>query len=142
MARPERYVEGRGGWARGGGRGADSGPVRRPAMAGVVASAARAAGRGVPHGAEGVCVTPGGDIVIISPDGVIWDLPAGRPESGRVLVRSVWRAEVELRPWEARFEIADRRVVAPAAVADALSLGSHPFAAIIRRELAEAALTT
>ncbi|HEX9352624.1 MAG TPA: NUDIX domain-containing protein [Streptosporangiaceae bacterium] len=125
-----------------------------------MASAARAAGRGVPHGAEGVCVTPGGDIVIISPDGVIWDLPAGRPEpgetweqtlrremdeeacatvtgarllgftrgqcrtgpeSGRVLVRSVWRAEVELRPWEARFEIADRRVVAPAAVADALS---------------------
>src|SRR6266542_1671044 len=148
-------------------------------MAGVVASAARAAGRGVPHGAEGVCVTPGGDIVVISPDGTIWDLPAGRPEPGengeqtlrremdeeacatvtgtrllgftrgqcvtgpdrgRVLVRSVWRADVELRPWEARFEIADRRVVAPAAVTDALSLGSHPFAAIIRRELAEAAL--
>jgi hypothetical protein len=64
------------------------------------------------------------------------------PERGRVLVRSVWRAEVELRPWEARFEIADRRVVAPAAVADALSLGSHPFAAIIRRELAEAVLIT
>jgi hypothetical protein len=49
-----------------------------------------------------------------------------------VLVRSVWRAEVELRPWEARFEIADRRVVTPAAVEEALSLGSHPFAAIIR----------
>jgi hypothetical protein len=31
--------------------------------------------------------------------------------------------------------------VAPTAVEDALSLGSHPFAAIIRRELAEAALT-
>ncbi len=125
-------------------------------------------------------MTPGGDIVVISPDGVIWDLPAGRPEPGenweqtlrremdeeacatvtgarllgftrgqcltgpergRVLVRSVWRADVELRPWEARFEIADRRVVGPAAVTDALSLGSHPFAAIIRRELAEAALT-
>jgi hypothetical protein len=57
-----------------------------------------------------------------------------------VLVRSVWRAEVELRPWEARFEIADRRVVPPAAVGEALSLGSHPFAAIIRRGLAEAAL--
>jgi hypothetical protein len=27
-------------------------------------------------------------------------------------------------------------------VEDALSLGSHPFAAIIRRELAEATLTT
>jgi ADP-ribose pyrophosphatase YjhB (NUDIX family) len=136
---------------------------------------------GTPHGAGGVCVTADGDIVVISPDGVIWDLPAGRPEpgesceetlrremdeeacatvigarllgftrgqcltgpeSGRVLVRSVWRADVELRPWEARFEIADRRVVAPAAVEDALSLGSHPFAVIIRRELQEAALTT
>jgi ADP-ribose pyrophosphatase YjhB (NUDIX family) len=134
---------------------------------------------GIPHGAEGICVTAGGDVVVISPDGVIWDLPAGRPEpgesweetlrremdeeacatvtaarllgftrgqcltgpeTGRVLVRSVWRAEVELRPWEARFEIADRRVVPAAAVDDALSLGSHPFAAIIRRELAEAQL--
>jgi hypothetical protein len=116
-------------------------------------------------------VTSGGDVVVISPDGTIWDLSAGRPEPsesweqtlhremdeeacatvlaarllgftcgqcvtgperGRVLVRSVWRADVELRPWEARFEIVDRRVVAPAVVGDALSLGSHPFAAIIR----------
>jgi ADP-ribose pyrophosphatase YjhB (NUDIX family) len=136
---------------------------------------------GTPHGAEGVCVTAAGDIVVISPDGTIWDLPAGRPEPGetweetlrremdeeacatitgarllgftrgqcvtgpergRVLVRSVWRADVDPRPWEARFEIAARRVVAPISVEDALSLGSHPFAAIIRRELAEAALTT
>jgi hypothetical protein len=34
------------------------------------------------------------------------------PERGLILVRSVWRADVELRPWQARFEIADRRVVA------------------------------
>jgi ADP-ribose pyrophosphatase YjhB (NUDIX family) len=134
---------------------------------------------GTPHGAEGVCVTADGDVVLITPDGRIWDLPAGRPEPGesweqtlrremdeeacatvvgarllgftrgqcltgpergRVIVRSVWRAEVELRPWEARFEITGRRVVAPAAVAEALSLGTHPFAAIIRRELHEAAL--
>jgi hypothetical protein len=54
----------------------------------------------------------------------------------------VWRAEVELRPWEARFEITGRRVVAPAAVEEALSLGTHPFAAVIRRELREAALIT
>jgi ADP-ribose pyrophosphatase YjhB (NUDIX family) len=136
---------------------------------------------GTPHGAEGVCVTADGDLVVISPDGTIWDLPAARPEPGEsweqtlrremdeeacatvagvrllgftrgqcltgpergtVLVRSVWRAEVELRPWEALFEIADRRVVPPDAVEEALSLGSHPFAAIIRRELAEAALIT
>lgn len=49
------------------------------------------------------------------------------PERGLVLVRSVWRADVELRLREARFEIARRRVVAPAAVKDALSLDSHPF---------------
>jgi hypothetical protein len=36
------------------------------------------------------------------------------------------------------FETADRRIVAPAAVEDALSLASHPFAAFIRRELQEA----
>ncbi|HEV3293869.1 MAG TPA: NUDIX domain-containing protein [Streptosporangiaceae bacterium] len=133
---------------------------------------------GTPHGGEGVCVTADGDIVVISPDGTIWDLPAGRPEPGdsweqtlrremdeeacatvvsarllgvtrgqcvagpergRVLVRSVWRADVELRPWEVRFEIAERRVVAPGAVEDALSLGSQPFAPFIRRELQEAA---
>jgi 8-oxo-dGTP pyrophosphatase MutT (NUDIX family) len=35
-----------------------------------------------PHGGEGVCVTADGDIVVISPDGMIWDLPAGRPEPG------------------------------------------------------------
>lgn len=136
---------------------------------------------GIPHGAEGVCVTAAGDIVLVSPDGTIWDLPAGRPEPGesweqtlaremdeeacatilaarllgftrgertagpergRVLVRSVWQADVQPRPWEARFEIVDRRVDAPAAVEDALSLDSHPFAAIIRRELQEAALIT
>ena len=51
----------------------------------------------------------------------------------------VWRADVELRPWEARFEIAGRGVAGPVAVT--LSHGSHPFAVIIRRELAEAALT-
>ncbi len=146
-------------------------------MARVVASAARAPD-GTPHGAEGVCVTAGGDIVVISPDGTIWDLPASRPEPGesweqtlrreldeeacatvirarllgftrgqcvagpergRVLVRSVWRADIELRPWQARFEIAGRRVVAPAAVEEALSLGAQPFAPFIRRELQEAA---
>jgi hypothetical protein len=54
----------------------------------------------------------------------------------------VWRADVELGPWQARFEIADRRVVTPDSVEEALSLGSNPFAAIIRCELAEAALNT
>src|SRR5437867_1669178 len=33
------------------------------------------------------------------------------PEAGRLLVRSIWRAEVQLKPWKPRFEIAHRRVV-------------------------------
>jgi ADP-ribose pyrophosphatase YjhB (NUDIX family) len=132
---------------------------------------------GTPHGAEGVCVTGHGDVVLVSRDGAVWDLPAGRPEPGetwedtlrremseeacatvvtarllgfvqgscvggpergRVLVRSMWRADVELGPWEPRFEIPHRRVVAPADVADQLTLGIHPFALVIRRELLEA----
>jgi len=132
---------------------------------------------GIPHGAEGVCVTPDGDVVLISHDGQAWDLPAGRPEPGeswedtlrremleeacatvvtarllgfvrgecvaghelgRVLVRSMWRADVELGPWEPRFEIPHRRVVAPADLAPVFA--EHPFAAIIRRELDEAGL--
>jgi ADP-ribose pyrophosphatase YjhB (NUDIX family) len=133
---------------------------------------------GIPHGAEGVCVTPDGNVVLISPDGELWDLPAGRPEPGetwedtlrremlkeacatvvaarllgfvrgecvagaergRVLVRSIWRADVELGPWRPLYEIPHRRVVAPADVES--QLGAHPFARFIRRELAEAAVT-
>src|SRR6266700_466996 len=33
------------------------------------------------------------------------------PEECRVLVRSIWRAQVELLPWKPRFEISHRRVV-------------------------------
>ena len=33
------------------------------------------------------------------------------PEAGLVLVRSVWRGEVEVLPWAPRFEIPHRRVV-------------------------------
>jgi ADP-ribose pyrophosphatase YjhB (NUDIX family) len=35
---------------------------------------------GTPHGAAGICITASGGIVMISPDGIQWDLPAGRPE--------------------------------------------------------------
>jgi hypothetical protein len=100
-----------------------------------MASAARAPD-GTPHGAEGRRATVTGARLL----GFTCGQCLTGPERGTVLVRSVWRADVELRPWEARFEIADRRVVPPGAVEEALSLGSHPFAAIIRRELAEAAL--
>ena len=60
------------------------------------------------------------------------------PENGLVLVRSIWRAEVELGPWDPRFEIRHRRLVAPSDLADALGLATHPFAPILRRALREA----
>ena len=61
------------------------------------------------------------------------------PEKGLVLVRSIWRAEVELMPWEPRFEIAQRRVV------PATDLLSHLWVEeglepIYHRALAEAGL--
>ncbi len=50
------------------------------------------------------------------------------PELGLVLVRSLWRAEVELAPWEPRFEIPHRRVVAATEVWDHLARGGLPRA--------------
>ncbi len=60
------------------------------------------------------------------------------PERGRVLVRSVWRADVEVGSWEPRFEIPYRQVVA--AVDVLATVGPHPYAPIIRRALREAGL--
>jgi ADP-ribose pyrophosphatase YjhB (NUDIX family) len=36
------------------------------------------------------------------------------PEAGLVLVRSIWRAEVEVLPWQADFEVAERGFFSPA----------------------------
>jgi ADP-ribose pyrophosphatase YjhB (NUDIX family) len=135
---------------------------------------------GLAHGAEGVCVTADGAVVLISTDGKLWDMPAGRPEpgetwedtlrremleeacatvvgarllgftrgecvegheQGRVLVRSMWRADVELGPWDPRFEIPYRRVVPAADVARELAVDDNPFAAFLRRELHEAGIS-
>jgi ADP-ribose pyrophosphatase YjhB (NUDIX family) len=131
--------------------------------------------RGTPHGAEAVCVAAG-RIVVVSPDGRRWGLPAGRPEPGErwvdtmrrevaeeacaevtdcrllgfsrglcvrgpqeglVLVRSMWRAEVRLAPWEPEFEMAHRRLLPVEAAFGALSFpeGLGPFN---RRLFAEA----
>lgn len=38
------------------------------------------------------------------------------PQTGKVLVRSIWRAEVILEPWAPEYEIVARRCVAPAEV--------------------------
>jgi 8-oxo-dGTP pyrophosphatase MutT (NUDIX family) len=49
---------------------------------------------GRPHGAAGVCVTRGDQLVLISHDGVLWGFPAGRPEGAEdaeeTLRREVW----------------------------------------------------
>lgn len=62
---------------------------------------------------------------------------AGR-QSGTVLVRSIWRADVTLDPWDPRHEIPFRRVVASAEVDRVLEMARHPFAPIVRRALREA----
>jgi ADP-ribose pyrophosphatase YjhB (NUDIX family) len=63
------------------------------------------------------------------------------PEHGRVLVRSIWRADVELQAWEPRFEIQHRRLV------PARELLSHlwmevGFEPLYHRVLIEAAILT
>jgi ADP-ribose pyrophosphatase YjhB (NUDIX family) len=61
------------------------------------------------------------------------------PEKGLVLVRSVWRAEVDLLPWEPRFEIAHRRVVPTDELLSNLWM-ENGFEPIYHRALREAAL--
>ena len=109
-----------------------------------------AAPDGTPHGSAAICLTAPGEAVLVSEDGVVWDLPGGRPEGGEdwratldrevheeacaevvdatllgfsrgecvegaqvgtVLVRSLWRASVQLLPWDPRHEITARRLV-------------------------------
>ncbi len=61
------------------------------------------------------------------------------PEKGLVLVRSVWRAEVEVMRWEPRFEIAHRRVVRTDELPSNLWM-EKGFEPIYHRALTEAAL--
>ena len=61
------------------------------------------------------------------------------PQAGQILVRSLWRAEIELAPWEPRFEVTHRRTVTPAAVIDRLTMADG-LARIVSRALREAAL--
>lgn len=61
------------------------------------------------------------------------------PEKDLVLVRSIWRAEVDLMLWEPRFEIADRRVVRADELLSNLWM-EDGFEPIYHRALSEAAL--
>jgi 8-oxo-dGTP pyrophosphatase MutT (NUDIX family) len=104
---------------------------------------------GRPHGIAAVCLA-GAEVILISRDGIDWDLPGGRPKRGEkavdtlrrevreetcatvtksrllgfttgtclsgpqrgtTLVRSLWRAEVDVGEWRPEFEIAHRRIV-------------------------------
>lgn len=61
------------------------------------------------------------------------------PEAGLILVRSIWRGEVEILPWEPRFEIAHRRIVPAADVLDAMEI-EPGWAPVFRRAALEAGL--
>jgi hypothetical protein len=56
-----------------------------------------------------------------------------------VLVRSIWRAEVDLMRWEPRFEVTHRRLVHTAELLSNLWV-EEGFEPIYRRALKEAAL--
>ncbi|HEY2520513.1 MAG TPA: NUDIX domain-containing protein, partial [Streptosporangiaceae bacterium] len=57
-------------------------------------------------------------------------------EAGRVLVRSIWRAEVRLRPWAPEFEIPFRKVVPVRELAEQLWMedGAEPIYSRAARE--------
>jgi ADP-ribose pyrophosphatase YjhB (NUDIX family) len=62
------------------------------------------------------------------------------PQRGLVLVRSIWRADVQLKPWEPRFEMSHRRLV-PADEALRLTIVAEPrMAPFYRRFFLEADL--
>ena len=61
------------------------------------------------------------------------------PEKDRVLVRSIWRAEVQLLPGKPSFEIADRRVVPVHELLSQLWM-EDGFESIYHRALTEAGL--
>ena len=50
---------------------------------------------GRPHGASAVCITPDGDVLLVSQDGKSWDLPGGRPEAGEDLRETLDREVLE-----------------------------------------------
>ena len=52
---------------------------------------------GIPNGAEGVSVSAGSDIVLISSGGRIWNLPAARPEPGKSSEQTL-RREMDEEP--------------------------------------------
>jgi 8-oxo-dGTP pyrophosphatase MutT (NUDIX family) len=64
----------------------------------------------------------------------------GGHEAGLILVRSYWRAEVEIEPWEPRFEIEHRRIVPGAQAREYVRDPDGAATRISLRALTEAAL--
>jgi ADP-ribose pyrophosphatase YjhB (NUDIX family) len=64
------------------------------------------------------------------------------PEAGLVLVRSMWRAEVRLRGWAPRFEIAHRRLVPAHEALASVVIADPEVGPIYRRLFAEAGFST
>jgi ADP-ribose pyrophosphatase YjhB (NUDIX family) len=62
------------------------------------------------------------------------------PEAGLVLVRALWRAEIELLDWLPRFETTGRRAEPPARAWDILHAANPDTAPLLRRWFAEAGL--
>lgn len=62
----------------------------------------------------------------------------GGPECGLVLVRSYWLAEAAVEPWEPRFEIAHRTVIARADAAERVRDPDDAATRISQRALVEA----
>lgn len=50
---------------------------------------------GCDHGAAAVCLSGDGSAVIVSPDGVAWDVPAGRPDPGETPIETMRREVLE-----------------------------------------------
>jgi hypothetical protein len=61
------------------------------------------------------------------------------PEAGRAIVRSVWRADVDLAPWTPRFEMLRRATITVDTVVSRVTI-SPGLARIVSRALQEAAL--
>jgi hypothetical protein len=61
------------------------------------------------------------------------------PQAGQMLIRSLWRAEVVLAPWEPQFEMSHRCVVAATEVINHVALADG-IARLVSRALQEAAV--
>jgi ADP-ribose pyrophosphatase YjhB (NUDIX family) len=61
-------------------------------------------------------------------------------QQGLVLVRAIWRADVELRPWVPRFEIAHRRLVSARELLSHLTPDNDGYLPTYRRAMLEAGL--